>query len=273
MGAFSIGSISESTAEDFIDEGVSNLVYGIGNCYFGGANSSTAGCSKLVESSFAEALDGASQTLKFSIMNAVIMRVTEYALTRLLAGGGLLYLWIKKRRVINAIKETTSSLISVITFVGKSGAKAFDGVVNIANGNQAENLAVANMANTSMNSVTHILAQERQTATIQVNAQRKQLMTSLGLSQNSKGLNDTKKMEIYLYKMKTGTWEVTTNDKRLFDTVVPKSYRQKDYAFNLAFVQKLNSFTEYAKTTENKLVNLAQTHLDLMTASNLSKVK
>ena len=271
MSAFSVDSITTNTAEDFIDEGVSNLVYSLGNCYFGGGSKGT-GCSNIVESSFKEALEGAGQTLKYTIMSAVIMRVTEYAMVKLITGGGLIYLWIKKRRVVNAVKNATASLVEVIPFVGKSGANAIRGVTEIANGNQAENLAVANMASASMNNIATITGQERQTATIQVNYQKEQLMRTLGLNQKSKGLNDHKKIEAYNYKMKTGTWEVTSNDKKLFETVVPKMYRSQDFSFNLAFVQKLNQFSEYAKTTENRLVNLAQVHLDKLTSEKISKI-
>ena len=34
-GAFSVSSIAENTVEDAIDDGVSNLVYALGNCTFG----------------------------------------------------------------------------------------------------------------------------------------------------------------------------------------------------------------------------------------------
>lgn len=267
MSAFTVGSIAEATAEDLIDEGVSNLVYSIGNCYFGGTTNQN--CTNVVDNAFNEAIEGATQTLRYSIMTAVIFKVSEYAITRLVLGGGALYAYIKSGGLIAKGKKFFENK----QFYGKSGMTRVANALGILNGSKDERLKLAGMANDSLNTIPSVIAQERQVLTIQKSEQRKQLMTTLGLNQKSKGLNDTKKIEIYLYKMKTGTWEVSVNDKKLFESIVPKSYRKEDYSFNLAFVQKLNSFTEYAKTTEDKLVNLAQTHLDLITASNLSKVK
>lgn len=264
MGAWTIPNISENTAEDFIDEGVSNLVYGIGNCYFG--DKTNYNCNDLVENSFKEALEGAGQTLKFTIMNAVIFRVTEYAMTKLIFAGGLFYAYVKSGGVIKKIKDK----ISGSSLKGKKGIGALTTMLDSANGTEQERLKLVGMANDSANNIASIVATERQTLSMQTAYQRKQLMTSLGLSQNSKGLNDRKKLEAYNLKMKTGSWSIA--DKKLFYDCVPKQYLN-GLTFNQSFIDKLNQYSEYAKTTENKLVNLAQTHLDLITASNLSKVK
>lgn len=267
MSAFTVGSIAENTAEDLIDEGVSNLVYSIGNCYFGGTTNQN--CTNIVDNAFNEAIEGATQTLKYSIMHAVIFKVTEYAMTRLIAGGGILYAYIKSGGIISKVKNKLQGK----KFPGKSGLGRVGNYLGVLNGSKDERLKLAGMANDSLNTLPTVIAQERQVLSFQKSEQRKQLMTTLGLNQKSKGLNDQKKIEAYNYKMKTGTWEVTSNDKKLFETVVPKMYRSQDFSFNLAFVQKLNTYSEYAITTENKLVNLAQTHLDLMTAHNIAKAK
>ena len=85
MSAFSVSNIASNTVEDGIDEGVSNLVYALGNHYFGDGTKDVKS-TDLVNKAFDEALEGAGQTLKFSIMNAVIYRVTEYAIVKVMAG-------------------------------------------------------------------------------------------------------------------------------------------------------------------------------------------
>lgn len=263
-----IGNVGEATTEDFIDEGVSNLVYGIANNYW--QNGFTSNPNETLDKQFIrawdEALQGAEQTLKFSIMNAVIMTVTSYVVDKLILSGGLFYLWIKKRTFLIKLNDK----IKDKQYFGKTGSAKVSKVLDLLSGQKDEDLKLVGMANNSANSISSSISLERQTATMQVSQQRKQLMSSLGLSQGSKGLNDKKKLEAYNLKMKTGTWAIA--DKKLFYDCVPKQYLN-GLTFNQTFIDKLNTYSEYAKTTENKLVNLAQTHLDLMTASNLSKVK
>lgn len=271
-GAFSTKGIALNTTEDAIDEGVSNIVYAIGSCYFGDGVKENPKCNNLVQSAFDEALEGAGQTLKFSIMNAVIFRTTEYAITKIIAGSGMIYLWIKKRRVVNAVKRAVSEGLGGIPLVGGFLSGAVKNATDIANGNQAENLAVAQMANNNLNNLTTVISQERQNQILMRSSQNKQVMSSLSLNHEAKGLRDSKKIEAYHYKMKTGTWTNTPEDKRLFYSVVPKEYIKEGFVFTSSFVDKLNSFREYAITTEGKLVNLSQSMLDQITANNLTKV-
>ncbi len=257
--AFGAKDIALNSSEDFIDEGVSNLVYAMGNCYFNDNKTGTKDktkCEGLVDKAFDEALEGAGQTLKFSIMTAVIYRVTEYAIVKLVAGSGAIFTYIKSGRVINTVKRKIENSLNGVPFVGKFLGSAVTTSTALAVGNQNERLAMSNMANNNMNNLTTVISQERQTATMQVSSQKKQIMSTLGLNHNSKGLNDNKKIEAYNYKMKTGTWTISKPDKNLFLSVVPREYIIANFNYNGAFVKKLNSFTEYARTTENDVVNL-----------------
>ena len=270
-GAFTVQGIATNTVEDSIDEGVTNLVYAMGNHYFGDGTSD-AKASTLVEDALDEALEGAGQTLKFTIMNAVIFRVTDYALVKVIAGSSVIYGYIKAGRVVNTVKRKMESAVSGIPFVGNAVGGALTVSTSLAVGNQNERLAMSNMANNNLNNLTTVLSNERQTATMQVSSQRKQLLDTLGLNNEAKGFSDNKKIEAYHHKMKTGTWSLNPIDKKLFISVVPKEYIGIKFRWDTSFVKSLNTFTEYAKSTENKLVNVAQTNLDLMTSNNMSKV-
>ena len=267
---YGVGSIATNTSEDYVDELTTSLVYKYSEYVFSGFDKEVL--NKNDTDVMAEALEGAKQTLKFSIMNAVIFTVTEYAITRLVTVSGAIWLWVKKRRVINAVRDSVRKGLGDIPIVGGFLGRATTVASEIANGSQQENLAMAQMANHSANNVTSLIGQERQTQVNMQSSQRKQMLDTLGLSSNEKELRDNKKLEAYHYKMKTGTWENTTIDKNLFLSCVPREYIKQPFSFNTTFVTRLNSFTEFAKSAEGKLTNLAQSHLDLMTTHNLSQV-
>jgi len=255
-GAFSISSIAENTVEDTIDDGVSNLVYALGNHYWG--NSKDEDSADLVKDAFNEALEGAGNTLKFTIMSAAIYRTTTYIMPKIIIGSTAIFTYIKTGRFINKVRKAINET-SVLGFkLGRVGSTSVGMATKLAIGNQNERLAMSSMANKNIDSMTTALGKEREIATMQVSSQQKQLMSTLGLNHEAKGLGDSKKLSAYNYKMKTGTWAKTTEDKNLFYAVVPKEYIKTDFQFNTAFVEKLNSFTEYARTTEDDIVNLAQ---------------
>jgi len=257
MGAFSVSGIATNVAEDAIEDGISELVHAMGNCYFGDGKQSPK-CDGMVKDAFDEALHGAGQMLKFSIMSAVIYRVSQFAIVRLVAGSTMIFGYIKAGRVVNTVKRKVNDAFGGIPIVGKFLGNALTTTTAIAVGNQNERLAMANIANNNIGNVTQLIGQERQTATMQADSQRKQLMTTLGINHNAKGLSDNKKIEAYNYKMKTGSWANTVDDKKLFLSVVPRQYIKQDFTYNVAFVAKLNSFTEYARTKENDIVNLTE---------------
>jgi hypothetical protein len=256
-GAFSVASIAENTVEDAIDDGVSNLVYALGNCTFGDSSSSKK-CDGVVKDAFDEALEGAGNTLKFTIMSAAIYRTTTYIMPKIIIGSTAIFTYIKAGRYINKMRKAINETSILGVKVGRVGSVSLGLLTKLTIGNQNERLAMSSMANKNVDSMTTALSKEREIATMQVSAQKRQVMSTLGLNHEAKGLRDNKKIEAYHFKMKTGTWAKTTDDKKLFYSVVPKEYIKTDFQFNTAFVDQLNSFTEYARTTENEIFNLAQ---------------
>jgi hypothetical protein len=262
--------IASNASEDFIEEGASELVYGISRCMFD-KNVDKKECDSTVGSAFDTALEGSLQTLKFSITNAVIYRVTTYAMSKMVIGGGFILGYIKAGRIINTMRRKIKSAASGIPFYGRAIGELITVASKFSIGNQNERLKVAGMANDNLNNVTSMITDERRNAIMQTTHQREQVLKTLGLTNSFKNLDDGKKLSLYNTKMKTGTW--TIGDKALFKAVVPRKYQKKGFSFSPKFVKKLNEFSEYAKNTENKIVNLAQTHLDNATANHLSKLK
>ncbi len=268
MGAYSVGSIATNTSEDYIDELTSGIVYKYSEYVFNGFDETKIND----DDAFAEALEGAKQTLKFSIMNAVIITVTEYAIGRLVVVSGLIYGYIKGTSAVKKVKNKASNLFSTL---GKKGGflfKPLKVLSDIALGSQEERLKMAGMANDTANNVTSLMATERQTQTMMSSKKHENMVQALGLNNKTKFSRDQKKLEAYHYKMKTGTWQNTAIDKNLFLSCVPKEYVKQPFNFSSSFVAELNSFKEYAIDSEGKLVNLSQTHLDLLTNNGLSKV-
>lgn len=261
---FTPQSIATNTSEDYIDELTTGIVYKYKDYVFSGFDEKKLKTDG--EDVMAEALKGASQTLQFSIMNAVIFSVTEYAMKGV--AHTAIFLYLKSGRAINKVRKGFGN----IPIVGKGLTATASFFTSLAIGNQEERIAMAKMANDSTDNMTTVLSQERQNQTMQLSHKRTQMLNTLGLASNNKGLRDTKKTEAYYHKMKTGSWANTTLDKNLFLSVVPREYVKQPFAFNSSFVKKLNGFTEFAKSSEDKLVNLAQAHLDNMTSHNLTKI-
>lgn len=67
--------------------------------------------------------------------------------------------------------------------------------------------------------------------------------------------------------------EKTKQDKDLYKRVVGYNFSSSNDVWSKTFVDKLNSFKEYAVNAEGEILNLSQTHLDYITATGFTKVK
>ena len=264
----SVNSIATNTSEDYVDELTTGIVYKYADYVFSGFDD------KLIkgDDAFAEAMQGAKQTLKFSIMNAVIFSVTEYAIGRLAFASGAIYAYIKGTSAVSKVKSKARGLFRSLGKKGGFLMKPLKIVSDIALGSQEERLAMAKMANSSANNITSLVATERQTQTMMSSQKHDSALKTLGMANDSKFSRDNKKITAYNYKMKTGTWQNNVQDKNLFLSCVPKEYIKTPFSFNNSFVSELNSLREFAVSAEGKLTSLSQTHLDLLSASSLSKV-
>jgi hypothetical protein len=265
----SITDTAENTVETFVDDYSTTITQKYTDYVFSGFDPK-----KLdgVDSALDEALEGALQTLKFSIMNQVSLVVTEYAMTKLILVGGYIVAYVKAGRVSKIMKSSASKIFNKFGKKGRAIGSALGFIGKSAVGDQNERIALSSMANDTANNITNIVATERQTQFQKESYKRNSLDNALNLDKDLNLQTYQKNLEQYNIKMKTGTWKADINDKKLFMSCVPTNYTSS-LVWNLNFINKLNQFTEFAKDSENKITNLAQTHLDLLTTHNISKVK
>jgi hypothetical protein len=264
-----ITDTAENTVETFVDDYSTTITQKYTDYVFSGFDPS-----KLVgvDKAFDEALDGALQTLKFSIMNQVSMVVTEYAMTKLILVGGYIVAYVKAGRVSKVLKSSATKVFNKFGRKGKAIGNALGFIGKTAIGDQNERIALSSMANDTANNITSLVATERQTQFQKESYKRNSIDNAMHLDKDLNSQTYQKNLEQYHVKMKTGTWKVDVSDKKLFMACVPSSYT-KSLTWNLNFVNKLNQFSEFAKDSEDKITNLAQTHLDILATHNISKVK
>lgn len=81
---------------------------------------------------------------------------------------------------------------------------------------------------------------------------------------------DQKALTLYTEKTKTGTWTKSKQDKKIYQKAtgapLPAGVSWSK------MVEKLNSFQEFAKTSENEIVNRAQVEFDRMVADGKSRI-
>jgi len=263
-----VSSIATNTSEDYVDELTTGIVYKYADYVFSGFDD------KLIKNddAFDEAFEGAKQTLKFSIMNAVIFSVTEYAIGRLAFVSGAIYSYIKGTSAVTKAKSKARGLFSSLGRKGGFLFKPLKVVTDVLIGSQDERLAMAQMANDSANNITNLVSTERQTQTMMKSQQHDSMVKTLGMTNDTKFSRDSKKLTAYNYKMKTGTWQNNQQDKNLFLSCVPKEYIKQPFIFNTTFVNELNSLREFAVSAEGKLMSLSQTHVDILSSHNISKI-
>lgn len=265
-----VGQIGESALDDVVDELTTGLVYKYSNEYFKPLEDSIK---SEEDSILGEALESGFNTLKFMTMNAVIVVVGEYAVTRMVTTSTIIFSYIKGSSVAGRAKNKVRNVLSKFGRYGGAVGKFVQGALGVVVGTQEERLALAKMANDNVNNITSLVGQERQNQIMMRDSKVKHFDRVLSNSQQAKQVTAEDKNTMFLHKMKTGTWKNTKFDKQLYQRCTGFNFAQAGQPFNKTFVDKLNSFKEYAVNAEGKVINLSQTHLDYITATGLTKLK
>ncbi|RXJ98369.1 hypothetical protein CRU98_10040 [Arcobacter sp. CECT 8986] len=260
--------IGESAIDDFVDELTTGITYKYANEYFKPLEDKIDS-----DSIMGEALESALNTLKFMTMNAVIITVTEYAMARIIATSGTIFAYIKGTSIAS---RTRNKLQGALTRFGKLGGaigKLVKGALGVVIGTQEERLVMAQMANSNVNNISSIIAQERQNQIHMRNGKINHFNSVLSSSQQQKRTTSEDKNALFLHKMKTGTWKKTKQDKDLYKRVTGYNFSSGNDVWSKNFIDKLNGFSEYAVSAEGEIINLSQTHLDYITSTGFTKVK
>lgn len=261
-------SIPINTAEDGIDELTTCIVYKYTNETLKPLENQL---NEKADDCQYEALSSALSTFKFGVMNAVIIVVTEYVLSKLILGAGLIFAYIKTARVLSKAKDFIKG-----KFQSKSKGSAVGNmlttVLDVSTGVQDERLAISKMANDNLNNLMTIVTTERGNISNYKFYQRKQFndLLNLGTSKGRKAFDRANSS--FQYKMQTGTWLNTVEDKRIFEKATGVEVKLSGNSTWSSLVEKLNSFAPFAKDLEGKIINLAQVQLNELTARNIKRV-
>ncbi|MGM0518197.1 MAG: hypothetical protein ACQERD_00980 [Campylobacterota bacterium] len=262
--------IPGQTAEDFTDELATGIVYKYSNSVMKPLRDKLSQSDN--DSVLNEALEGALSTFQFATMNTVIQVVQEYVMVKLFATAGTIFAYIKGSSVASKLKNKTQEVLTTFGKYGGAVGKFVKGSLGVVLGTQEERLTMAKMANDNVNNLTNIVSNERQNQILMKSSRRKSFENVLSSSQRNKITNDDKKINMFLHKMKSGTWKNTAQDKYLYEQATAFDFSSSHLMFNKSFVDKLNQLSEYAKDVEGNMINLAQTHVDYVTTLGYTKV-
>lgn len=261
-------SIAINTAEDGIDELTTCIVYKYANETLKPLENQL---NEKADDCQYEALQSALSTFKFGVMNAVIIVVTEYVLTKLIVGAGLIFAYLKSGRILSKAKDFISRKFQTKS-KGAAVGNMISNVVNVATGAQDERIAISKMANDNLNNLMTIVTTERGNVSNYKFYQRKQFNDLLNLGTTKGRKSFDRANSTFQYKMQTGTWLNTVDDKRIFEKATGVEVKLSGNSTWSALVEKLNSFAPFAKDVEGKIINLAQVQLNELTARNIKRL-
>lgn len=254
-------NVLANAGEDFIDEYTSLLVYEEGSEIFKKVKDYL---NLNPNAKFDEALEGALDTLKMGIMNATIVLVTEYAITKTGAILTGIYVYIKGRRFIQSLKDgILNNPILKRTPIGFVGSTVVGTATNAVIGNQKETLALAGMVNNSANNLVGAIGQERQN---QILLQGQKVNRVEKAKSNMYKIRNTareKNMELYMLKFDKGMWKNTQKDKKLYFDCTGQN--ADTVSFNQDYVNQLNSYANIVTTASGQIFSNAKLTLDLLT--------
>lgn len=252
-------NIISNTAEDFVDEYTSALVYREATGFINDVKQKL----DLQEGNVLdEAIDSALSTFKQGIMSAVIIIVTEYAITKtglILTG---LFVYIKASTFAKKLKNSSNRIFSTIGKKGGFVGKAIGNMVGAVVGKQDERLAFVKMTNDSANNIITNVSMERQNQ-ILLRTQRSQRIdaTKSNLFSTRNKARD-KNMSLFVWKTTNGQWEKTQKDEKLYEDCTGN----KSVPFNSDLVARLNSLADIVKTAKGEIISRAKTEIDMITA-------
>lgn len=248
--ASKVSQIAGNSSEDFIDEAVSGYTYLYARQAFEPLLNKIAGDKE--DSILREALQSAIMTLQFSIMNAVMITVTEYCFTKVAGGATITIAFLKSTYIAQKAKNIIAGALGSVPFVGRGLGETVKATGSFLASDRKE---IAQMANNTSNNLTTVVSQERQNQIMIRGSQQKYAdnVTSNAVSLKQSG--DNKYLTIFNHKTMTGTWLNTSEDKRIYEKATNTKVAQSGTATWSVLHEKLNQFSEFAKTAEGVIMN------------------
>jgi hypothetical protein len=261
--------IGKNTLEDFNDELITGITYKYANKMFKPLEDSLTSDE---DSVLNEALEGALSTLKFSIMNAVIISVTNYASVKLIQASGIIFAYVKTGRITKVLRNLSERL-KTLPMVGRVSSRVVRFGIDAVVGDQKERIAIANMANNNVNNLASIVSKERHNQILIKKSGLDHFDNNLKTNQGYVKEKYNQKRSLFDSKFRSASWTISTDDKQLYQDVTGYNFSIKPQKFNQEFVDKLNSVSDVATDVEGNIINASQAHVDYITTLGYQKVK
>lgn len=252
-----VTGIVNNSGEDFVDELCSSITYKYANQIFSPTVKKLNESDSLVDN----ALGGAVSTLQFGMMNMVIQSVTEYAITKVSFVGGAIFVFLKTTNVAKKVKGLISGGLGAIPFVGKGLGKMVDSVGSFV---AKDRELISKMAMDTSNNMTTVISQERQNQIMVKQSKYQKIDRTLQNAVNMRGQGRAKQFQYFAHKTKTGTWNKTAYNKKLYEECTGQKFGENGLLWNADFIKRLNSFSEFATTAEGKILNQTKATVDLI---------
>lgn len=254
-----VSQIASNTSEDFIDEAVSGYTYLYTKQAFEPLLNKIADGDE--NSVLREALEGAVMTLQFGIMNAVIITVTEYAFAKLATTAALTIAFLKGTYIAQKVRSIVAGVLGMVPFVGRGAGEAVKATAGFLS---ADRQIIAQMGNSTSNNMATLVSQERQNQIMIRKAQHNYADHVTANAVKLKANGDNKYLTIFTHKTMTGTWMNTVEDKRIYEKATNTKVAQSGTATWSVLSEKLNKFSNFARTAEGAILNEVTATLKLL---------
>ncbi|RXK01512.1 hypothetical protein CRV02_08360 [Arcobacter sp. CECT 8989] len=261
-----VTGIVSNSGEDFVDELSTSLTYNYANQVFSPIVKDLNESDSLID----QALGGAVSTLQFGIMNLVIISVTEYAITKTTLVGGAVLVFLKSTNVAKKVRGIVSGALGSVPFVGRGLGKVVESTGSFISKDRE---LIAKMAMDNSNNISSTIAQERQTqAYIKSQKYRKRDKT-VDQAISIRGQSRSKNMDLYIQNFKTGSWRKIPYHKKLYEDCTGQKFGENGLSWNVDFVERLNSYKEFAVSSEGVIFSQAKATVDLLNATGAKLVR
>jgi hypothetical protein len=249
-----VGTVLGSSLEDMGDELSSSVIHRYAEKVFKPLKDSIPDDGTITS----DVLNGGITTLQYGLRNLAIFSVNTHIFEKLTSLGGAYLSYLSFGRVASNFKSKIRSRLSKAKSRGWRG-KALQYFISDSRNEELSRVEKVKLAHRMSDTYHSELRSER------TNMSRdKHHLTHLAQFSHDRDYNQ--RMAIYIRKTKTGTW--TREDKKLYESVAGKLPVGTNFS---RLSEKLNSYSEFAKTAEGQINNLAESLMDTLTTMHIEK--
>ena len=250
--------IVDNTYEDFTDELSSSFIYSYSKQVFDPIKSKINTGSENLD----EAIESAISTFEAGVRIQAMIIAQKFLYEKIIKLGEVYFSYIVAGSLVQGAKSKLKRALEKAKTKSLRG-RALKGFLSMFDFSKSDRVSQAQLANDMFREHNQTFLQEKTN-----HIKHKQNLINQAFQ--TENIQTNKKMQLYMHKSRTGTWKNTTNDKKLYESIVGKL--QTGVTWSKLYKQ-LNQFSEYTLTAEKEIVNFSRVLLDNLTAMQYEKVK